>query len=231
MKLTNNQKGAAAVIAGAVVVVGGAYLANGGNSQSEESDGWGGSGGSGGISGTGNYQTFAEQLAETIKNGAGDLFQPPTQQQETWNEPGANEPSILDTPTLITPFSMPETPASDGGKWNFREWFTDTFNPYAKEGQVTLGDVAKNPLLAFSPSSYTMGTGSGGARAATGAEAKNTKTAPKNSGTGTKKSGGFGTENIRIINPIVKEKENKPGSGLGLGSIGGGFGGGRGGAR
>ena len=103
MKISKKKSGA--IAAAILLAAGGAVVLSNSNTQTTEEDAWGGGGSSGfgadygeisdGVSGAGNYQSFAEQLANAL-NGAGNTMQP-NAQADPWGD-GGN--SLLDSPSI-----------------------------------------------------------------------------------------------------------------------------------
>ena len=189
MKLTKKKGGA---IAAALILAAGGAVVLSGNTRAPEEDAWGGGGSSGasnGIGGAGGFETFAEQLQGILTNGAGDTMQP----QDMWNES-----SLLDeAPAYDIRRTLPDTSITINGAQSnstfetARTWFLETFDPSPKPGELTIGDVMKNPLLAFTPNAKSPSSSpsvaaskaasssksSGGNSSATVKESNNAKTA------------------------------------------------------
>ena len=118
-------------------------------------------------------------------------MQPQNQTLDGWDEPSLlNEPPVYDLRTFTGGIPTGVTTANANTNTNtldsVRNWFADTFNPFAKEGELTLGDVMKNPRLAFTPNAAGSGTGTNPTAAASKA-AQSAKSTKSNGGTGSAK--------------------------------------------
>jgi len=187
MKLTENQKKGAAIGGVLALLLGATYMSSASSSESDKDDGWGG----GGVSSGGGFQSMAEQIAEMV-SGQNPFAQTPEDPFFPAPEPIPDESPLLDTPPFY-PTVTPATQTDTGGGLSLHERFVNWADPILFPGKydknvVTLGDVMKNPKLAFSSDSYTLGKSSTGAqtKAAQGAE----KTASKSSG---------GTGSARVV--------------------------------